>query len=82
MLYLASKGMTENRPDMMRRFVPALFAFCHLDKMPALVAYLLIYSPETHVVFPKIAALALAGYIPIAIFLAKICFESRNLETP
>ena len=81
MLYKASRGATDKNPDMMRRFVPALFSFLHLDKMPALVAYLLIYSPETYVVFPKIAALALAGYIPIAIFLVRICVEYQNSET-
>ena len=81
LLYRASKGTTDSHPDMMRRFVPALFSFFHLDKMPALVAYLLIYSPETYVVFPKIAALALAGYIPVAIFLAKICFDFHNSES-
>ena len=76
LLYRASKGVTEDHPDLMRRFVPALFAFCQLDKMPALIAYLLIYSPETQVVFSKLAALALAGYIPIAIFLAVICAQT------
>ena len=77
-LYRASRGTAANHPDLMRRFVPALFSVCHLDKMPALVAYLLIYSPETHVIFPKIAALALAAYIPIALFLIKICGDCRD----
>ena len=79
-LYRASRGTAPNHPDLMRRFVPALFSVCHLDKMPALVAYLLIYSPETHVIFPKIAALALAAYIPIGIFLIKICGDCRNAQ--
>ncbi len=78
LLYRASRGTTSNHPDLMRRFVPALFSFCHLDKMPALVAYLLIYSPQTHVIFPKVAALALAAYIPIGIFLVKICSDCRD----
>lgn len=76
LLYRASKGVTGGHPDLMRRFVPALFAFFQLDKMPALIAYLLIYSPETQVVFSKLAALALAGYIPITIFLAVICAQA------
>ena len=58
----------------MSRFVPALFSVFHLDKVPALVAYLLVYSAEPQLVFPKIAALALAAYIPVAFFLIKICF--------
>ncbi len=78
LLYRASRGTTLDHPDLMRRFVPALFAFFHLDKMPALVAYLLIYSEEAQFVFPKIAALALVGYIPVGIFLAKLCFDSRS----
>ena len=78
LLYRASRGTTSNHPDLMRRFVPALFSFCHLDKMPALVAYLLIYSPETHIIFPKIAALALAAYVPMGIFLVMICNDCRN----
>ena len=77
-LHRASHGTAPNHPDLMRRFVPALFSVCHLDKMPALVAYLLIYSPETHVIFPKIAALALAAYIPMGIFLIKICRDCRS----
>jgi len=78
LLYRASRGTTSNHPDLMRRFVPALFSVCQLDKMPALVAYLLIYSPETHIIFPKIAALALAAYIPIGIFLVRICGDCRD----
>ena len=78
LLYRATKGVTAGHPDLMRRFVPALFAFFQLDKMPALVAYLLIYSPETQVVFSKLAALGMAGYIPIIIFLGKICAQSSE----
>ena len=62
----------------MRRFVLALFAFFQLYKMPALVAYLLIYSPETHIVFPKLAALALAGYLPVGLFLARLSFAAQQ----
>jgi hypothetical protein len=76
LFYHASKGSTVSHPDLMRRFVPAIFSFFHLDKMPALVAYLLVYSPETRVIFPKVAALALAGYVAIGYFLAKVCSDS------
>ncbi len=80
LLYRASKGTTADHPDLMRRFIPAFFAFFQLDKMPALVAYLLIYSEDVQFVFPKIAALALAGYLPVGIFLAKTCFDSRSVS--
>ena len=45
--------------------------------MPLLVAYLLIYSPETKVVFPYLAALALTSYIPVGIFLVQTTRECR-----
>ena len=77
MLYRASKGGSERHPDLMRRFVLGLFTVLHLDKMPLLVAYLLIYSPETKVVFPYIAALALTSYIPVGIFLVQTTRECR-----
>jgi hypothetical protein len=77
-LYRASRGTAPNHPDLMRRFVAALFSVCHLDKIPALVAYLLIYSPETQVIFPTSAALALAGYVPIGVFLIKVCADCRD----
>lgn len=80
LLYRASRGTTADHPDLMRRFIPALFAFFHLDKMPALVAYLLIYSEDVQFVFPQIAALALAGYIPVGFFLVKLCFDSRSVS--
>ena len=64
----------------MRKFVLALFSVLHLDKMPALVSYLLIYSPETHVVFPGLAALALAGYIPLGFFFVKVCSDYQGGE--
>lgn len=80
LLYRATKGATEDNPDLMRRFVLALFSVFHLDKMPALVAYLLIYSPETYVIFPKIAALALAAYILVGIFFIKVSSESHSVS--
>ena len=78
LLYRSSKGMSEDHPDLMRRFVPALFSFLHLDKMPALVAYLLVYSAEEQFVFPKIAALALAAYVGVGLFLLRLCKESQT----
>jgi hypothetical protein len=63
----------------MRRFVLGFFAFFQFDKMPLLVAYLLIYSPETQVIFPNIAALALASYLPVCIFLLKTTLDCRDL---
>lgn len=80
MLYRASKGGSERHPDLMRRFVLGLFTFLQLDKMPLLVAYLLIYSPETKVVFPYIAALALTSYIPVGLFLLQTTRECRAVE--
>ena len=77
LLYRASKGSSERHPDLMRRFVLGLFTFLQLDKMPLLVAYLLIYSPETKVVFPYLAALALTSYIPVGIFLVQTTRECR-----
>ncbi len=78
LLYRASRGASADNPDLMRRFVPALFCFFHLDKVPALVAYLLVYSSEPQFVYPEMAALALAGYIPVSLFLAWICFSVRG----
>lgn len=80
LLYRASKGSSERHPDLMRRFVLGLFTFLQLDKMPLLVAYLLIYSPETKVVFPYSAALALASYIPVGVFLLQATRECRTSE--
>lgn len=75
--YLASKGNSDTNPDLMRRFVLAFFTFFQFDKMPLLVAYLLIYSPDTKIIFPNIAALALASYIPVGLFLLKATWDSR-----
>lgn len=80
LLYRASKGSSERHPDLMRRFVLGLFTFFQFDKMPLLVAYLLIYSPETKVIFPYIAALALASYIPVGLFLLRTTQECRITE--
>lgn len=79
LFYRASKGCSERHPDLMRRFVLGLFAFFQLDKMPLLVAYLLIYSPETGVIYPDLAALALASYIPVGIFLLRTTQDSREI---
>ncbi len=79
LFYRASKGCSERHPDLMRRFVLGLFAFFQLDKMPLLVAYLLIYSPETGVIFPHLAALALSSYIPVGIFLLRTTLDSQEM---
>lgn len=78
LFYRASRGTTEKNPDLMRRFVLGFFALFQFDKMPLLVAYLLIYSPETQVIFPNIAALALASYLPVSIFLLKATLDCRE----
>lgn len=75
LIYRASRGGTGDNPNLMRRLVPALFSVFHFDKIPALVAYLLIYSEQPELVFAKIAALALAAYIPVALLLIKISFD-------
>jgi hypothetical protein len=62
----------------MRRFVLAFFTFFQFDKMPLLVTYLLIYSPETRISFQNVAAFALASYIPVGIFLLKTTWETRE----
>ena len=78
LFYRASRGTTDKNPDLMRRFVLGFFALFQLDKMPLLVTYLLIYSPETQVIFPNIAALALASYLPVSIFLLKTTLDCRE----
>lgn len=82
LFYRASRGTSNSNPDLMRRFVLGFFAFFQFDKMPLLVAYLLIYSPETQVSFPNIAALALASYLPVSIFLLKTTLDCREQEQP
>ena len=78
LFYRASKGSSEKHPDLMRRFVLAFFTFFQFDKMPVLVAYLLIYSPETEIGFANIAALALASSIPVALFLLKTTLDTKE----
>jgi hypothetical protein len=78
LFYRASKGRSESHPDLMRRFVLAFFTFFQFDKMPLLVTYLLIYSPETRISFQNVAAFALASYIPVGIFLLKTTWETRE----
>jgi hypothetical protein len=78
LLFRASRGCSAERPDLMRRFVLAVFAFLQFDKLPALAAYLLVYSPETPVIYPNMAALALAAYIPVALFLLRIVRGMRQ----
>lgn len=78
LFYRASKGNSEANPDLMRRFVLAFFTIFQFDKVPLLVAYLLIYAPDTGVIFPNIAALALSAYIPVSVFLIKTTVDSRG----
>lgn len=79
LFYKASKGVAEGYPDLMRRIVLALFSVVQFDKMPAFVAFLLIYSPETRIIYPSVAALALCAYIPIAFFLLKLSWQSHDV---
>lgn len=78
LFYRASKGSSERHPDLMRRFVLGLFTFFQFDKLPVLVAYLLIYTPGTEDSFPNIAALALSSYIPVGIFLLKTTWDTKG----
>lgn len=76
--YRASRGSSVERPDMMRRFVLAFFTFFQLDKVPALVAYLLVYDPDVQLVFPNLAALALSSYIPLGVFLLITTWDTKE----
>lgn len=80
LFYKASRGVANNYPDLMRRVVLSLFAFFQFDKMPAFVAFLMIYSPETQIIYPGIAALALSGYIPVSFFLLKLSWQSEKVQ--
>ena len=80
LFYKASRGNSDENPDLMRRFVLAFFTVFQFDKVPLLVAYLLIYAPETGVIFPNIAALALSAYIPVSAFLIKATLDSRGVD--
>ena len=77
LLYRASRGGSEQYPDLMRRFVLGLFAFLQMDKVPLLVAYLLLYSPDSKVIFPNIAVLALTATIPVGFMLIKATWDSH-----
>jgi hypothetical protein len=79
LFYKASKGTSERHPDLMRRFVLGLFTFCQFDKMPLLVAYLLINSSDTKIIFPGVAVFALSASLPVAFFLVKTTLESREM---
>jgi hypothetical protein len=81
LIYGATLGGTRENPTLMSRFVPALFSVFHFDKVPALAAYLLVYSSPPELVFPKIAALALAAYIPVSVFLIKLTFTVEERTT-
>ena len=69
LFHCASKGGLPGNPDLMRRLVLALFAVFHLDKIPLLFAFLLVYSPEAQAIYPWCVLLVLGGYIPTSIFL-------------
>lgn len=77
LFYRASRGTTPEKPDVMRRLVLIIFSVAHMDKLPVLVAYLLVFSEEPDMVFPGAAALALVGYFLIAWFLARVSFDAR-----
>jgi hypothetical protein len=47
--------------------------------MPLLVAYLLVNSPDTKIIFPGVAAFALSASLPVALFLVKTTLESREM---
>ena len=78
LFYKASKGSADKYPDLMRRVVLALFGIFQFDKMPAFVAFLMIYSPESKIIYPSIAALALSAYIPVSYFLLKLSWQSEK----
>lgn len=80
LFYKASRGAVENYPDMMRRVVLAIFAIFQFDKMPAFVAFLMIYSPESLIIYPSIAVMALAAYIPVSFFLLKLSWQSEIIH--
>lgn len=61
--YRAVKGVGMMQGDFMRRLVLAVFTVFQLDKIPMLIGYLLIYSPETQIVFAHQAAVALLSYL-------------------
>jgi len=80
LFYRASQGANPKYSDLMRRFVLAVFSALHLDKFPAFIAFLLVYSPETQIIYPYGAALALSAYIPVGIFLFLLSGEPEKQE--
>jgi hypothetical protein len=80
LLYRATRGGSDKQPDLMRRFVLGLFAFMQLDKVPLLVTYLLIYAPDSQVIFPNIGALALCSYLPVAALLMRATWDNGDLQ--
>jgi len=80
LFYKASKGVISNYPDFMRRVILAGFAILQFDKMPAFIAFLLIYSPETQIIYPSIAVFALSAYIPVSLFLVKLSWQSAPVD--
>lgn len=79
-LYRSTRGGTARHPDLMRRFVLALFAFFQLDKVPLVATYLLISDGREGSIFMASAALALAGYLPVAVFLLRATWDCRGEE--
>jgi hypothetical protein len=78
LFYRASKGTAPKYPDLMRRFVLALFSIVHFDKIPVFITFLLIYSPDSRIIYPSLAAMSLSAYIPIAWFLLKLSWQSER----
>lgn len=78
LFYQASKGVMDNYPDLMRRVVLTVFALLQFDKVPAFIAFLMIYSPETQIIYPSLAALSLSAYIPVSLFLLKLSWQSER----
>jgi hypothetical protein len=80
LFYKSSQGAYPGYPDLMRRLILALFSALHFDKFPAFIAFLLVYSPETQIIYPYGAALALSAYIPVGLFLFFLSGEKENLN--
>lgn len=78
--YRASRGATAQYPDLMRRVVLAIFSVVHFDKVPIFIAFLLVYSPETRIIYPLIAAFSLSAYIPVGVFLLKLSWQSGESQ--
>ncbi len=78
LFYRASKGVSDRHPDLMRRFVLGMFTFLQFDKLPILVAYLLINTPKEEVIVPGLAVWALASSLPVAFLLLKTTLELQE----